>query len=172
MKLLRTLPFFLSLVAAASAQTVDPGNALAVFNAFIARYSGTAMQWRTDIQLQPDPSVLVPNGFLKGHAPLGDFIYRPKLFTELTIEERRALTADPRLPGFIETLRQADAAQDHGGDSITLGPDGLAQMTAQQIREAVTSGQARDPDVIQVIDLSAEQMLSEQPIRIYIPSGK
>ena len=99
---LRYLMAVVAAALAASCWAQDQGNALGVFNAFIARYAGDEIAWRAEIQLITDPAAPLKPGFLKGTSALGDFSYRPKLFTELKKNEQRALIRDVRLAAFIE----------------------------------------------------------------------
>jgi hypothetical protein len=79
---------------------------------------------------------------------------------------------DPRLPAFILSLRQSEG--DANEKPATLKAEELAiTQTARQALQAIISalpvGARRPEDVIHVIEISAEQLLGDGPVRIYLP---
>ena len=144
---------------------------MAVFNAFIARYSGDEIAWRGNVELITDPAVPLKPGFLKGTSALGDFTYRPKLFTELKKDEQRALIRDPRLAAFIETLRGAAATDDAEAGAVAAVPAERSDSARRLAVADILGGfEKREPtQQIRVLEVSADDVLSDAPVRIYLP---
>ena len=168
---LRYLMAVVAAALAASCWAQDQGNALGVFNAFIARYAGDEIAWRAEIQLITDPAAPLKPGFLKGTSALGDFSYRPKLFTELKKNEQRALIRDVRLAAFIETLRGAAAADDlPAGGMAAVGAEQSDSTHKLAVAEILGGFDKREPtQQIRVLEVSADDVLSNAPVRIYLP---
>jgi len=95
-----------------------PGNALTLFNAYLAQAAVKTIAYRADLQPGGDARK-IPSGRLFGVSPLlGPFTYRPKTYGELTPAERAALIHDPKFRAFLIAARQPGDLQ-----KITLPPD-------------------------------------------------
>jgi hypothetical protein len=156
---------------AASALAQEQGNALSVFNAFIARYSSAELAWRSDSRLVSDPEASIPPGYIKGSSAFGNFVYRPKLFSELTKAEQRAVIRDPRLSAFVEALRSEIAMEETPADAsraiATVRTAGATEIAAGDLE---TKTGRRDPGrLLQIVEVSAADVLSPAPVRIYLP---
>jgi len=151
----------------------QPGNALAIFNAFIARYARENIEWRADQKLRADNSAPVEPGYQVGKSALGEFSFRPRLFTELTLEQKRAVVRDSRLPAFITSLRLA-VEENRPAElaDVTvqeLGVTETAKLAVKAILDSLPPGSRRPQDVINVVELTAEQILNDPPVTIYLP---
>lgn len=81
------------------------GNAKDVANAFLAIYCGSKAEWIKNIELVSDPNAL-PYGKKLGYSTMvGYYAYLPKTVDDLTKQEKLELLNDPRLLGFIASLR-------------------------------------------------------------------
>ena len=107
-----SLPFVLAFVILTTgvwAEDPPPGNALTLFNAYLARAAATTIEYRADLQPGGDPRRMAP-GRLFGISPLlGPFTYRPKTYGELTPAERGALIHNPKFRSFLIATRQPGA---------------------------------------------------------------
>jgi len=126
------------------------GNALVLFDAYLARAALERLAYRADLQPGGDPRT-VPPGRLLGSSPtLGPFTYRPKTYDELTRAERAALMRDPKLRSFLIATRE----QFDRGTSAS-GP--------------VSPAAARPR--IERIAIPPEEMLRSQPMFITLPTA-
>jgi hypothetical protein len=81
------------------------GNLEAVLNAFIASIAKDHPEYKADLRLWQagDP---VPPGYQLGKSDaLGTYVFRPKVWTDLTDPEKAEVLANPRLKSFIVSLR-------------------------------------------------------------------
>lgn len=77
-----------------------------VINAFLATFAASNPAWIAEVELLRDPADLPPGKRLGHSSLLGYYAYRPKTVRELTRRERETLLNDPRLRGFVATLRR------------------------------------------------------------------
>ncbi len=170
MKVLTTIVAFLLLGLTAHARGGEMPNALAVFNAFIARYADENITWRAEQKVVQEGTV-TPPGFRSGQSVFGTFIYRPRLFTELALDEKRTVMNDPRLPAFISTVRmEMDGAPKSSPGSVEeLTVSDAAKLALKQLLAELPPGARSPQDVVHVVDISAEQLLSGDPITIILP---
>jgi hypothetical protein len=145
------LRFFLAscMLAACLQAETQQGNALMLFDAYLARAALERIAYRTDLQPGGNPRT-VPPGRLLGSSPtLGPFTYRPKTYDELTRAERAALMRDPKLHSFLIATRE----QFDRGTSAS----GPASPAAARPR-------------IERIAIPPEEMLRSQPMFITLPA--
>ena len=123
------------------------GNALGLMDAWLALAAAHSASYRTDIRRGGDPSD-VPPGRLFFRSPfLGAFTCRPKTYRELTPAERVGVLADPGFRAYLISVREASDRE--GGPSLPRSP-------------GASTGQ-------DAIDMSPEEALRPQPLRIYLP---
>jgi hypothetical protein len=111
------------------------GRGDSIINAFLATFAGGNPAWIKEITLIKEPADLEPGKKL-GHSNLvGYYSYRPKTIEEMDRQERMAVLNDPRLRGFIATLRRPV-------DPVTSAP-----QTAQA-RQPVSTPPSKIPETM------------------------
>lgn len=98
-----------------------PGNALGLFDAWLAQTAAETPAYRADLRAGGDPDAIPPGREFGRSALLGPFTYRPKTYGELTRSERAAVLADPKFRAFLITMRrQCDG--ENGADPAAPRP--------------------------------------------------
>ena len=103
MHILKTITFSLLLIVPVFAGQ----NLESILNAFISTYSSGHAAWKKDIVLKElESEKEIPSGYQRGYSKhVGTYIYRPKLFSELSKEDQNDLLNDVRLKSFIVSTR-------------------------------------------------------------------
>jgi hypothetical protein len=83
-----------------------PGNALGLFDAWLAQAAAETPAYRADLRAGGDPDAIPPGRGFGRSALLGPFTYRPKTYGELTRSERAAVLADPKFRAFLIAMRR------------------------------------------------------------------
>jgi hypothetical protein len=106
--MLQRTAFILSVFLAANFLPAQDrqGNALAVFDAWLAQAAANNIIYRTDFQTGGDPAAIGPGRAFGRSALLGGFTYRPKTYRDLTRSERAAMLADPKFRTFLIAVRE------------------------------------------------------------------
>lgn len=118
-----------------------PGNASAIFDAYLARAALTTPQYRADVALT-HPGESIPTDRIAARSSLiGRFSYRAKTYRELSPEERATLLREPDLRTFLLTLGatadssvQKISADDNHADSgriiaFSISPETMLSRT-------------------------------------------
>lgn len=146
------------------------GNAKAVFNEFIAVVAPTVKAYRTDIQLGADPERVAP-GRMLGKSPIvGFFTYRPKVYDELSTDQRVNLRRDPRFRAFLVATR---ATMDGmvAGDTLPQVPQDSDAPRTVQVTNMLNDFRhlGRERRRIEYFTLTPEEMLKDRPIFVVLP---
>lgn len=162
----------LSLCLTASiSRAADPGNAKTIFNEFIATVAPAEITYRTDIKLGADPE-FVPAGRMLGKSSFaGYFTYRPKIYDELTTDQRVNLRRDNRFKAFLVAIRATMDGVLAGTDNVpevrrdgdTIRPVQIANMLHG------LDGVPKERRRIEFFTLTAEEMLQSRPIHVVLP---
>lgn len=125
-----------------------PGNASAIFDAYLARAALTTPQYRADVALT-HPGESIPTDRIAARSSLiGRFSYRAKTYRDLSLEERAALLREPDLRAFL----------------LTLG----AAAVSSTVKTPSDDDQA-DTDRTIAFSISPETMLSRARLFIVVP---
>jgi len=135
------------LVVCLHAET-QPGNALMLFDAYLARAALERPAYRTDLQPGGEPRTIPPGRLLGSSPTLGPFTYRPRTYDELTRAERAVMMRDPKLRSFLIATRE----------QIDRGAAASEKTPARAPRPR-----------IERIAISPEEMLRSRPMLITLP---
>lgn len=172
MSLKRLYPIILlaALAMLPSARAAVEGNAKGVFNEFIATIAPVEKAYRADIKLGADPDK-VPSGRMIGKSTLvGYFTYRPKLYDELSTDQRVNLRRDARFRAFVIATRATM-------DGIVAGDNNVANVDNGDTPRTVQVGNMlndfktlpRERRRMEYFTLTAEEMLKDRPIYVVLP---
>jgi hypothetical protein len=131
------------LACAAAGLAADvPGNALMIFDAYLAQASLSNPIYRADPKPEAAASDLAP-GRLSGRSDLiGRFSYRPRRFAELNRRERAELLSDPGFRAFLVSNREKS--------------------------ERTEGGQPRPSAAAAFFSVSPEDMLASGPVEVVL----
>jgi hypothetical protein len=103
---------FLSLYLAAwsGAESLSGCSGQSVLNAFLATYAKEEVAWKKDIHLNETPGQIAPGRQLGQSAVVGYYSFVPKVWDDLSDEEKISVIKDPRLKAFLISSRQGSLA--------------------------------------------------------------
>lgn len=145
------------------------GNAKGVFNEFIATVAPVEKAYRTDIKLGADPDRVAPGRMVGKSALVGYFTYRPKLYDELSTDQRVNLRRDNRFRAFVIAVRatmDGIVAGDSDGPRVDQGDTPRTVQVGNIMNDFRPSRERRR---LEYFTLTAEEMLKDRPIYVVLP---
>jgi hypothetical protein len=100
----------LYLAAWSAAESLSGCSGLSVINAFLATYARQEVAWKKDIRLNETPGQIAPGRQLGQSAVVGYYSFVPKIWSDLSEEEKISVIKDPRLKAFLISSRQGSVA--------------------------------------------------------------
>jgi hypothetical protein len=100
----------LYLAAWSAAESLSGCSGQSVINAFLATYAREEVAWKKDIHLNETPGQIAPGRQLGQSAVVGYYSFVPKIWDDLSDEEKISVIKDPRLKAFLISSRQASLA--------------------------------------------------------------